>query len=471
MTARLALPCARDSRWSPIYLIMPISKLLHKIHFTMRIRSLQSQILAFFLLLMLVVQGVGFVLINTVGFSAARSTVGEGLVAGTRVFDRLLEQDAQRMVQGARILSSDYAFREAVASGDRATISSVLANHGKRIDAALMMVIGLDQRVLADMLDSPTRTPFPFPELITQAKTGNQATAMVMVNDKLYQLVVVPVFSPLLTAWVAVGYRVDDAVAQSLRRLTRSHVSFLSRRGNERWHLEASTLEEPEQQTLLLDMTNDRFAKSDEEGNAEYADKAITRVVALPERSAEHVVAVLQQPLSAALEPFRRLQLQLTLISLLGVLVSIFASIGIARTIAAPVRELAHVARRIAAGDYSTAPSEGSHLRRNGDLATAFRSMQQGIASRESRIMDLAYRDTLTGLPNRALFADRLDQALAGAARSSGAPLAVLLMDLDHFKYVNDTLGHPIGDLLLQEVARRLQAVLNARPTRSPAWR
>jgi diguanylate cyclase (GGDEF)-like protein len=94
-----------------------------------------------------------------------------------------------------------------------------------------------------------------------------------------------------------------------------------------------------------------------------------------------------------------------------------------------------------------------------GDLAVAFRAMQEGIVTRESRITDLAYRDALTGLPNRLLFADRLDQALASAARA-GTPLAVLLMDLDHFKYVNDTLGHRIGDLLLKEVAARLQAVL-----------
>ena len=146
------------------------------------------------------------------------------------------------------------------------------------------------------------------------------------------------------------------------------------------------------------------------------------------------------------------------LISLVGVIVSIIASIAIARSIGRPVRELAGVARRIAAGDYSTAARE-SRNDEIGDLAVAFRTMQEGIVSRESRITDLAYRDALTGLPNRALFADRLDQALAFSARA-GTPLTVLLMDLDRFRYVNDTLGHPIGDLLLREVAARLQAVV-----------
>ena len=170
---------------------------------------------------------------------------------------------------------------------------------------------------------------------------------------------------------------------------------------------------------------------------------------------------MLQEPLSSALEPFWRLQRRLTLISLAGVLVSILASVVIARGIARPVSELASVARRIAAGDYSATPSL-SGVVEIGELAAAFRTMQDGIASRESRIMDLAYCDPLTRLPNRALYNDRLDQAVASAERN-GTRVAVLLMDLDHFKYVNDTLGHPIGDRILCAVTARLEEVLKRR--------
>jgi diguanylate cyclase (GGDEF)-like protein/PAS domain S-box-containing protein len=72
----------------------------------------------------------------------------------------------------------------------------------------------------------------------------------------------------------------------------------------------------------------------------------------------------------------------------------------------------------------------------------------------EEELTRQAFHDGLTGLANRALFRDRLDQALARAERS-GAPLAVLLIDLDGFKQVNDTLGHDAGDWLLQQVAER----------------
>lgn len=74
----------------------------------------------------------------------------------------------------------------------------------------------------------------------------------------------------------------------------------------------------------------------------------------------------------------------------------------------------------------------------------------------EDRLATLAYRDSLTGLPNRFLLYDRLSHAIDHARRSQHG-LAVMYLDLDHFKIVNDTLGHAVGDQLLQQVAHRLQ--------------
>jgi diguanylate cyclase (GGDEF)-like protein/PAS domain S-box-containing protein len=73
----------------------------------------------------------------------------------------------------------------------------------------------------------------------------------------------------------------------------------------------------------------------------------------------------------------------------------------------------------------------------------------------EERIQFLAYYDALTGLPNRTLFQDRLGKALAGARRQK-CKIALLFLDLDGFKIINDSLGHSVGDLLLKEVAERL---------------
>ena len=82
----------------------------------------------------------------------------------------------------------------------------------------------------------------------------------------------------------------------------------------------------------------------------------------------------------------------------------------------------------------------------------------------EERIRHLAHFDALTGLPNRALLTDRMHQAMTLARREQGT-LAVIFMDLDKFKPVNDTFGHDIGDLLLKEVSSRLLGSIRASDT------
>lgn len=90
-----------------------------------------------------------------------------------------------------------------------------------------------------------------------------------------------------------------------------------------------------------------------------------------------------------------------------------------------------------------------------GVIATLFEDVTERRKS-EQQIRHMAYFDPLTDLPNRTLFFDRLNQAIAAANREQ-ARLAVLFLDLDHFKSINDTLGHDIGDQVLIEVSRRLQ--------------
>jgi diguanylate cyclase (GGDEF)-like protein/PAS domain S-box-containing protein len=83
----------------------------------------------------------------------------------------------------------------------------------------------------------------------------------------------------------------------------------------------------------------------------------------------------------------------------------------------------------------------------------------------EEKFRHLSYHDPLTGLPNRVLFSDRLKLAIAAARRDKGRLLSLMFMDLDDFKQVNDTYGHATGDLLLKEVASRIQESLRESDT------
>jgi diguanylate cyclase (GGDEF)-like protein len=101
------------------------------------------------------------------------------------------------------------------------------------------------------------------------------------------------------------------------------------------------------------------------------------------------------------------------------------------------------------------------------EMKAANLSLHEALAEvrmAEEKIKDLAYHDTLTALPNRLVFTDRLALAVSQAQRQGGR-LAVLFLDLDHFKVINDSLGHSLGDLLLQQVAGRLTSVLRAGDT------
>ena len=93
---------------------------------------------------------------------------------------------------------------------------------------------------------------------------------------------------------------------------------------------------------------------------------------------------------------------------------------------------------------------------------THYLAVQEDVTERrrdEERIRKLINFDALTGLPNRTMFASRFSQALALTQRS-GHQLALLYLDLDHFKNVNDSLGHQVGDGLLIEISHRLQSVV-----------
>ena len=423
-----------------------------------RFRSLQARIVVVFLALLLTVQVAGYAFIHNAITDNARRHAQAELAVAERVFGQLLAQSAQRLAQAAQALGGDFALREAVATRDRPAIASILRRHHERVSADLAMVIGANGRLLADASAPRAGTVAePVARFVARAARGERAPGVELVGDGVYQLVAVPMGQAAQLGWVVVGRRLDERVTMELAALTSVDVSIAARDGAQTWQFVGSTRPAERHDALLAALAGSpaEAMPSALAGGADFESLVV------PLGAGDGVTAVLQRSLAEATAPFRGLQTTLLALTVIGLVLSAIGSVVMARRISKPLGALVDAARKMEGGNYEhrVPVAVDDEV---GELAAAFNLMCDGIAAREHRIRELAYNDPLTGLPNRALFNDRIGQAVSAAERGQGR-LAVLTLDLDRFKHVNDTLGHHMGDLLLREVARRLHRALQRR--------
>jgi diguanylate cyclase (GGDEF)-like protein len=150
----------------------------------------------------------------------------------------------------------------------------------------------------------------------------------------------------------------------------------------------------------------------------------------------------------------------------LGASLSIITALLVARAISRPIMRLTRTMATLAGGDLEVEVTDRSRRDEIGAMTNAVEVFKNSMVSGRrltNEIVHLAHHDALTKLPNRVLFHECLEQALGHARR--GRLLALHFLDLDQFKAVNDTLGHPVGDRLLQAVTMRLQSCLRETDT------
>ena len=421
----------------------------------MRFRSLESRIVTLFLVLLVVVQVVGLLVIQRGINTNARNSISAELVNGAKVFSRLLDQNAQNLRSGARLLTRDAGFLSAVGStdeDDRATIESVLANHGRRIKASLSMLINAERKVTASTNNEQSagleKMVFG---MLDQAEQADGAIGIAIVDRRPYQVVVMPVKAPITIGWVVMAFPIDERLAREMHEITSLQTTILTENAKGGWLPVASTLPA----SAVASMTSQMAGASGEVFDLNMGgDRYSVRMMRIGEDDGQRAVVVLGRSIDEATAEYARLERWLVLLTVAGLLVSAVASVLTAKRIAQPLTELAGTAKRLEQGDYK-AQADVRGEDEIGALAVAFNTMRDGIAKREQEIRRLAYWDPLTNLPNRAQFLLLLNDSIE-LARKRGESIYVLMMDLDRFKHVNDVMGHSFGDALLKQVAGRL---------------
>ena len=412
-------------------------------------RSLILRLVGLSLLLLLSVQAAGFAVVRASIDRNARSQIAQALDLDENVWHRLLDQNADKLRQGSALLAADYGFRSAVNSGDEETIQSVLENHGSRIGAAVTALLGTDLELRAASL-SGRMQGFPdtlhqvVPPLAAQAQ-GSQVAVM---DGVPYQFVMVPLRAPLVIGWVLMGFPIGQPLADEMRRLMSVHVALVLTDHAGTVTVPVSTLEaEP------LSQLQQRGGGTGELST--HAGTLLARASRLASVGGGEVQVLLLRSVDALVEPYRQLQVLLAIITVAGVLLFALGTGLVAQRLTTPLRSLLAATRRLSRGEYDVPLAHTQRTDEIGNLARSFDRMRVDIGTQQKEIRRLAYWDRLTGLPNRERFREAVVLAIA-AGTPVQRPLAVLTLDLDRFKYVNDVLGYAFGDRLLQAVAVRL---------------
>ena len=410
---------------------------------------LSTRIVGTTLVLLLIVQLAGFALVRVGVERQARTQVADDLAVGERVWLRLLEQNSERLRQGSALLAADFGFRSAIGTADAGTIQSALENHGQRIGAAVTAL--LDPRLELVAAGTPLQgslTSGVLREVAAELARDSQGGRIALFGRQPFQFVMVPVRAPVVIGWVLMGFPINQALADDMFRLSSVHVGVLS--GSDAAHLSVVVSTLPDQPETLLQAVNAGTPEMTVHGEA-----MLLRRVELSSVNGT-VRAVLLRSVGEVVAPFRELQLLLALITLAGVVLFAFGSGLITRRITQPLRALTRATRALEQGDFNVEVGNTERGDELGLLARGFDTMRASLAAQQAEIRRLAYWDRLTGLPNRERFRDVLMHAI-DESRTTARPLAVITLNLDRFKHVNDVLGYAFGDELLKAVSGRLK--------------
>ena len=411
--------------------------------------SFRKRLLVLIIGLVVVTQTVTLAAVLASTAHNVEARAAEQLRSGSSFVQQLIRFRGSQLANTVAVLAADFGFREAVASGDVPTILSAARNNAQRIGADIVFLLNTQGALVASTAPEVIDNHTPLASLIRDSRGRHDQPSFMVFGEHPYQLFLAPVRTPETIAWVAMGFVVDDSLAQRIHDLAGAQVVLVSHGPDGSLHV-ASTLPSAKQ--------NAKSAPSAEASDAAHVVKLSgTEYLGFSERLESHgdpVDVTLLKPMREVLTPYQ--DVRDALLAIDGIALVLAAVVGtlLGRSATRPIGDLVLAARRIQQGQYETAVqvSGGDEFR---SLADTFNAMQRNIAERERDITHHLYHDSLTGLPNRAKAENQLERLVAGAKAS--ASFTLILIDLRNVHDINASLGHHVGDDVLREAARRLR--------------
>lgn len=376
----------------------------------------------------------------------ATSQTERQLVIAENVLTQYLLSKEQALITAASVLTADFGFKQAVATNDKKTIDSALGNHGKRIDADLMILLNTK----GELLTSSTNNNGLVNELqyaIQSLPLKEVHAQLLTINASLFQMIIVPVKAPRTIAYAVIGFEFDHSVLIELKQLVSLDISLMkngqiieSSFKNHR-SIEQHLKRQLQQNTNVLLTTSDYFHHT------------------IPFGKSDEVSAIMSISLTEIHEDFNKLVSSTIVIVLSIIIFAIGFSQIISKGLSQPLTTLLKLTKNIGNGQLDVPKLEHSLPNEFTELHQGFAVMSSAIELRENEIKYQAERDSLTGLYNR-------QKLLSTIAHTLNCQINILLItfNIKGFKALNDTLGVTNADIILKNIASRVQDFISTTP-------
>ncbi|WP_241242424.1 EAL domain-containing protein [Thalassotalea sp. G2M2-11] len=374
------------------------------------------------------------------GFKVARyidNQIENQMYFAENVIRQNLSSQEKVLITAARVLAADFGFKQAVATRDKNTINSVLNNHGKRINADLMVLLDTEGRVITSG-SFQSFSDKVLEQNINLLPLKGVHGQVVNIQNKVFQIIVVPVKAPRLIAYSIIGFEFDHQALLELKELASVDVTFVKNK-----QIISSTFTEP---TTVEGLLTSKQARTEKLlfTSVDFFHKQ----VALGDSF--KVSAILSASLVAIHNDFIQLISSILIISILVIVIAVALSKLLHRGVTIPLNLLSNLTKKISAGNLSVPKLKDEMPTEFFELYQGFSVMGTAIEHREQEIKYQAERDLLTGLYNRhtmhRVIADYLEKHIE---------LVLITFNIKGFKVLNDTIGVANGDAILKEIARR----------------